>query len=419
LFYPLNYGDNVHSRCAKLEIACPRACQYPALFQKCNPLATPQTRSGLDSQAINAILELLNPEIQPPDAHNLPPHLIFLLIEYLKICRIDHWLKNVFIVFGHAVALVLVFNLEFGGVVSDTASMAAARAGFITNSILSLIPVCLIASSYYILNEILDAPFDAIHPLKKFRGIPAGKVKVPILWGIMAGLLVAGFGLAWILFPNRLYIITLAVLMGFALLYNINPIRLKDKAFLDVISESINNPLRLLLGWYAVVPIGYTQIPPLSIIFAWWFFGALLMTGKRYSEYRFIADDELSGQYRKSFKTYNEQRLIMAMITYACLFCFCTGIAMASLQQLNNLVLIFPMILLAVIAYFRQAMKESSARLEPEQLLKNPWIISTTALTGILALLLLYSHKNSWFEVKKVYQIMQNPWSETHQGEEK
>jgi high-affinity K+ transport system ATPase subunit B len=72
-----------------------------------------------------------------------------------------------------------------------------------------------------------------------------------------------------------------------------------------------------------------------------------------------------------------------------------------------------------VIAYFRQAMKESSARLEPEQLLKNPWIISTTALTGILALLLLYSHKNSWFEVKKVYQIMQNPWSETHQGEEK
>ena len=128
------------------------------------------------------------------------------------------------------------------------------------------------------------------------RGIPAGKVKVPILWGIMAGLLVAGFGLAWLLFPNRLYIITLAVLMGFALLYNINPIRLKDKAFLDVISESINNPLRLLLGWYAVVPADYRLLPPLSIIFAWWFFGALLMTGKRYSEYRFIGDDEVSGR---------------------------------------------------------------------------------------------------------------------------
>jgi len=319
------------------------------------------------------------------------------LIEYLKICRIDHWLKNIFIVFGHAVALVLYYNLE-----PDRA--------FFSNAVLSLIPACLIASAYYILNEILDAPFDAIHPLKKMRGIPAGKVKVPVLWGMMAGLLASGFGLAWLLFPNHLYILTLAVLMGFALLYNIPPIRLKDKAFLDVISESINNPLRLLLGWYAVVPPEVKSIPPISIILAWWFFGALLMTGKRYAEYRFIGDDTLSGKYRKSFQVYSEQRLIMAMITYACLFCFCTGIAMAVYPQLHNLVLIFPMIMFAVIAYFRQAMKESSARLEPEQLLKNPWIIATTILTASLAMVLLYAYKFGWFEIIKVYHIMQNPW---------
>jgi 4-hydroxybenzoate polyprenyltransferase len=320
------------------------------------------------------------------------------LIEYLKICRIDHWLKNIFIVFGHAVALVLYFNLE-------------PDAGFFRNAILSLVPVCLIASSYYILNEILDAPFDAIHPLKRLRGIPAGKVKIPILWAIMVGLMLVGFGLAWFLFPNRLYFVTLAALMGFALLYNIPPIRLKDKAFLDVISESINNPLRLLLGWFAVVPADETRIPPISIILAWWFFGALLMTGKRYSEYRFIGNDALSGKYRRSFKVYSEQRLIMAMITYACLFCFCTGIAMAVYPPLHNLVLVFPMIMFAVIAYFRQAMKESSARLEPEQLLKNPWIIATTFLTAALALWLLYSYKLGWFDVKTYYHIMQNPWN--------
>ncbi|MEZ5430112.1 MAG: hypothetical protein R3F31_02810 [Verrucomicrobiales bacterium] len=34
------------------------------------------------------------------------------MIEYLKVARIDHWLKNVFIVFGHAVALVLVLQME-------------------------------------------------------------------------------------------------------------------------------------------------------------------------------------------------------------------------------------------------------------------------------------------------------------------
>ena len=62
-------------------------------------------------------------------------------------------------------------------------------------------------------------------------------------------------------------------------------------------------------------------------------------------------------------------------------------------------------------AYFREAIKESSARLEPEQLLKNPWIISTTAITGVLALWLLYAYKFDWFDVKKVYHIMQNPWN--------
>ena len=68
----------------------------------------------------------------------------------------------------------------------------------------------------------------------------------------MAVLLIVGFTLAWSLFPNKRYFFSLAILMGCALLYNLPPIRLKDKAFLDVISESINNPLRLWLGWFAV-----------------------------------------------------------------------------------------------------------------------------------------------------------------------
>ena len=33
-------------------------------------------------------------------------------------------------------------------------------------------------------------------------------------------------------------------------LYNIPPIRTKDHAYVDVLSESINNPIRFLVGWY-------------------------------------------------------------------------------------------------------------------------------------------------------------------------
>src|SRR6478752_8825727 len=102
------------------------------------------------------------------------------MLEYLKIARPDHWLKNIFILFGHVVAWALVLDFQWDG-------------HLISVAILSLIPACLIASANYILNEILDAPFDAMHPTKKHRGIPAGKVKVSVLWWIKGALIIAAF----------------------------------------------------------------------------------------------------------------------------------------------------------------------------------------------------------------------------------
>ena len=34
--------------------------------------------------------------------------------------------------------------------------------------------------------------------------------------------------------------------------------------YLDVLSESVNNPLRLLLGWYAVLPVAVPLARPLT-----------------------------------------------------------------------------------------------------------------------------------------------------------
>jgi 4-hydroxybenzoate polyprenyltransferase len=299
------------------------------------------------------------------------------VIEYIKICRPDHWLKNIFILFGHVVAITLVLDFQI-------------EWRHISLAILSLIPACLIASANYILNEILDAPFDAMHPTKKHRGIPAGKVEVSILWWIKAGLIVSAFLLAWLFGFNWAYQAALALLLISGIVYNVKPLRLKDRAFMDVIAESFNNPIRLWLGYYALAAPNF--VPPISIVLAWWFFGALLMTGKRYSEFRFIADAELSGRYRRSFQVYTEKSLILAMITYANLFCFCTGVAMAVYPRLNDLVFVFPLIVLAVVAYFQHAMKEETARLEPEQLLQNPWVIVTTLATGGLTLWLLWAN---------------------------
>ncbi len=301
------------------------------------------------------------------------------MIEYIKICRPDHWLKNIFILFGHVVAIALVMDFHF-------------TAHEVWMALLSLIPACLIASANYVLNEILDAPFDAMHPTKKLRGIPAGKVKVSILWWVKVGLIIGGFGSAWAFGFNWAYQAALLLLLISGVVYNVKPLRLKDRAFMDVIAESFNNPIRLWLGYYALVEPH--TVPPASIVLAWWFFGALLMTGKRYAEFRFIGDAELSGRYRRSFQTYTEKSLILAMITYANLFCFCTGIAMATYSRLNNLVFVFPLIVAAVLAYFHYAMKTENAKLEPEQLMRNPLLIVFTLLTGVVTLWLLMAQTN-------------------------
>lgn len=329
------------------------------------------------------------PAAEPLHAHQPGPR----WLEYLRVWRIDHWLKNVFILFGHAVAVALLpgFMLRLfplgepgGGVlglgrVADWGEIIPLG----VTILFSLVPACLVASANYILNEILDAPFDRQHPTKRFRAVPSGTVRIPVLWLHMAALLMVAFGLSFAFF-NLGYTISLALLALSGLVYNVQPVRLKDRAFLDVIAESFNNPIRLWLGWYAIAP--WNSLPPLSLVLAWWFFGALLMAGKRYAEFRFIDDAARSGQYRRSFRVYTEKTLIISMITYANLFCFCMGAAITHYKP--NLIFVFPVIVLAVIIYFYHAMSAKAARLEPEQLMRNPWIILATAATIIIGTVL-------------------------------
>ena len=295
------------------------------------------------------------------------------MIEYLKVLRADHWLKNIFIFFGHLVAIALLPD----EVPQNKLELAA-------RIVLSLVPACLIASANYIINEILDAPFDRMHPTKRLRPVPAGTVKIPVLWVIMAVLTVVAFALAagWF---NMGYIISLALLLLSGLMYNVEPIRLKDRAYLDVVAESFNNPIRLWLGWFALLPANV--FPPLSVVLAWWFFGALLMAGKRYAEFRFIGDARRSGDYRKSFRVYTERSLILSMVTHANFFCFCMGVAIAVYRP--NLVFAFPLVVVAICVYLHRAMSEEGAKLEPEHLLKSPLVIACTlvvvAISGFLA----------------------------------
>src|SRR5262249_22167375 len=140
----------------------------------------------------------------------------------------------------------------------------------------ALVATCLVASSNYVINEILDAPTDRSHPVKRKRPIPSGRVKLSVAfaeWILLGG---AGLALAWSL--NHAFFFSAAFLLVMGVVYNVPPIRSKNLPYLDVLSESINNPIRLMLGWFAIAA---NEFPPASLLLSYWFVGAFFMASKR------------------------------------------------------------------------------------------------------------------------------------------
>lgn len=290
---------------------------------------------------------------------------------YIEIARPDHWIKNVFMLPGVILAL-------FGDRSIDLVA-SLPRLG------LGLLAVCLAASSNYVINEILDAPSDRHHPDKKKRPVASGLVKLPLGYAEWILLGVVSLLLAWQINRPFFYATLLLLIMG--LLYNVRPIRLKDLPYLDVLSESVNNPIRLVLGWYAITT---DQRVILSAVLSYWMLGAFLMAVKRYAEYRHIGSAEVAGNYRKSFRHYNDQRLLTSIIYYVTAFGMFGGIFL--IRYHIELILSIPLIAGFIAYYLHLGFQENSPVQYPEQLYRFKGFVIYTALSFFAVLGLLFVH---------------------------
>ncbi len=269
---------------------------------------------------------------------------------YIKIARPDHWIKNLFIVPG-----VILANL-----LTETAFTPEIGIRFI----IGFLATCLIASANYVINEWLDAKFDKYHPTKKNRPVVAGNMKFSLVMLEYALLIAAGLGLSLLVSRYFVYMELWLLIMG--VLYNVEPVRTKDIAYLDVLSESVNNLIRLLLGWFIITN---QYQPPLSIMVGYWMGGAFLMATKRFAEYRMIGDPERAGLYRKSFRHYTEHSLLISAFFYALAAAFLIGIFM--LKYRIEYLLAMPLLFGLFCFYLYIAFKPDSAVQKPEKLYRE------------------------------------------------
>ena len=287
---------------------------------------------------------------------------------YISIARPDHWFKNIFILPG--ILLVEFFYPHIGTLEA------------IEHILVGILATCLVASSNYVLNEIIDAPFDRFHPEKKLRPIPSGDVSLPFAYAEWLLLAAAGFALGfWINVPFGLAAVALWI-MG--CLYNIPPIRLKDRPYADVLSESLNNPLRMALGWYST---GCPLLPPASVLLAYWMFGAFLMAIKRFAEYRHIDDKARATQYRKSFGFYTADRLMESIFFYGAFFGMLSGVFMARYHV--ELILATPIVAYAMAYYIHVGFKPNSPVQAPEKLYRQKKLVLLLILAFAACVILL------------------------------
>lgn len=226
---------------------------------------------------------------------NLPSE----LKSYYSLIRPSHWSKNLIIPFGFLMAVIA--TMDIGGLLNPSNLLLLFS---------SFIGASLISSGNYVLNDLLDAEWDKKHPLKMNRVIASGALGKTQTVILMILLFVSGLAIAWTAGPHILLFSILLLISG--ILYNVPPLRMKAIAFIDVMIESANNPLRLLFGWYILVP----KFPPVYLLLFLWTYAAVLMTAKRYSELLFLGKEKAK-QYRPVFLVYTLSSLRYAYILYA------------------------------------------------------------------------------------------------------
>jgi 4-hydroxybenzoate polyprenyltransferase len=287
---------------------------------------------------------------------------------HIEICRFDHWIKNIFILPG----LLIAYSV----------SPQAIDLQFLINVLIGFLSAGLVASSNYVINEVLDAPFDALHPTKCQRPTPAGRVHIKWAYVQWIALMLVGLALASII--SQALVIVLLWLWVMGCIYNIPPVRAKDIPYIDVLVESINNPIRLLVGWYIISPP--FQMPA-SLMISYWMIGAYLMAIKRFAEMRDISRNISARQYRKSFAYYTEQNLLVSIMFYASASMLFFGAFV--MRYRLELILSFPLIAFIMALYLNLAFKENGGAQAPEKLWKETPLMLASLLCLILMVFLM------------------------------
>ncbi|MBL4586879.1 MAG: UbiA prenyltransferase family protein [Flavobacteriales bacterium] len=196
------------------------------------------------------------------------------LANQFKLLRPHQWVKNGFI-----------FLPAFFAQALNTESAFQLVLGFISFSLL--------ASSVYILNDLIDAPSDRLHQQKKERPIASGKVKPRN--AIILGIVLAIIALTSAYFIHQQFLFASLFYLGMNVAYTF---KLKQLALIDITIVSLGFLIRLYCGGVIA------EVPISSWMYIMAFLLAMLLAlGKRRDDLLILKNE--GREVRQAIRGYN------------------------------------------------------------------------------------------------------------------
>ncbi|SEG36701.1 4-hydroxybenzoate polyprenyltransferase [Halpernia humi] len=299
------------------------------------------------------------------------------MLKYLKLLRLEQWVKNLF-VFA---------PLFFSGNVMN--------GDLLLKSIFAFVVFSLAASSIYVINDYCDVEQDKKHPQKKNRPLASGaisKVKglyiLAVLFLINLSLLFFGH---WYFYENIWLFI---LVIGFYIVLNIAyTFKLKHIAIIDVCIIAIGFVLRLLAG--GTITQIYTSQWAILLTFV---LALVLAIGKRRGE---LINAQISGKTRKSLDGYNVQFADIALsisVTLA-IVCYLMFTLSSEVQQRFHPPVFYTVIFVvfAFLRYLQQTLVYNKTESPTKIIYKDHYIQVTIVLWVITFLLLIYYYDATKF----------------------
>ena len=264
--------------------------------------------------------------------------------------RPHQWIKNTFVFTG----------LLFGHAWNDP--------NLTTQVVMAFIAFCLVSSTVYVINDIVDLEQDRHHPKKTRRPLASGQVSVAaaVILATMLGAL--GFGLAYA--TSKMVVI---ILIAYALMNIAYSLRLKHVVILDVFIIATGFMLRILAGTLAV------GIPPSQ----WLLLCGMMVTlflgfTKRRAEIMALAEDKAA--HRKVLEHYSPVLLDkMIGITAAGLIMSYSLYTMSPdtirIQGTANLIYTVPFVMYGVFRYIYLLHHQSRGSDTAHDLVRDPHLL--------------------------------------------